>query len=84
MLVTQAPTGIIIAADRALPVGLLVNKLVTNALKYVCPSQVNGKVWVNLAETSQGELRLTVVDVMVWACRRIPIFRDLRIVSDCA
>jgi two-component sensor histidine kinase len=77
----QTPSGIMIAADRALPVGLLVNELVTHALKYAYPGQVDGEVWINLAETNQGGLRLTAVDVMMWACRTFPILRDLRIVS---
>jgi hypothetical protein len=42
-------------------VRLLVNKLVANTFKDAYPGQVNGEVWVNLAEMSQGVLRLTVV-----------------------
>ena len=40
--------------------GLIVNELVTNALKYAFPSDTNGTVMVTLKRP--GELRLTVAD----------------------
>jgi two-component sensor histidine kinase len=47
--------------DRAIPMGLIVNELVTNALKYAFPSEIKGTVVVSLKRVS-GELRLTVTD----------------------
>jgi chemotaxis protein methyltransferase CheR len=47
--------------DRAIPMGLIVNELVTNALKYAFPSETKGTVAVSLKRVS-GELRLTVAD----------------------
>ena len=41
--------------------GLIVNELVTNALKYAFPSETNGTVMVAL-KRAPGELRLTVAD----------------------
>src|ERR1700686_2024863 len=48
-------------ADRAIPLGLIVNELVTNAVKYAFPSETSGTVMVALKRVS-GELRLTVAD----------------------
>jgi PAS domain S-box-containing protein len=48
-------------ADHAIPLGLIVNELVTNAVKYAFPSKASGSVAVAL-KRSPGELRLTVAD----------------------
>lgn len=48
-------------ADRAIPLGLIVNELVTNAVKYAFPSEIKGAVTVTLKRIP-GELRLTVAD----------------------
>jgi PAS domain S-box-containing protein len=48
-------------ADRAIPLGLIVNELVTNAVKYAFPSETRGTVAVTLKRIP-GELRLTVAD----------------------
>jgi two-component sensor histidine kinase len=48
-------------ADRAIPLGLIVNELVTNAVKYAFPSKTRGRVAVTLKRIP-GELRLTVSD----------------------
>ena len=47
--------------DRAIPIGLIVNELVTNALKYAFPGEAKGTVMVTL-KRGPGELRLTVAD----------------------
>ena len=47
--------------DRAIPLGLIVNELVTNAVKYAFPSETKGTVVVTLKRIP-GELRLTVAD----------------------
>jgi len=47
--------------DRAIPLGLIVNELVTNAVKYAFPSETRGTVAVTLNRIP-GELRLTVSD----------------------
>ena len=47
--------------DRAIPLGLIVNELVTNAVKYAFPSETSGTVAVTLKRVP-GELRLIVAD----------------------
>jgi PAS domain S-box-containing protein len=51
----------LLPTDRAIPIGLIVNELVTNALKYAFPSETKGTVMVTLKRVP-GELRLTVAD----------------------
>jgi two-component sensor histidine kinase len=51
----------LLPTDQAIPMGLIVNELVTNALKYAFPNDTNGTVMVALKRAS-GELRLTVAD----------------------
>ena len=48
-------------ADRAVSLGLIVNELVTNAVKYAFPGEKTGTVWVKLKRV-QGQLHLTVSD----------------------
>src|ERR1700730_2415725 len=47
--------------DRAITIGLMVNELVTNAVKYAFPGNTTGTVLVTLKRVP-GELRLTVAD----------------------
>jgi PAS domain S-box-containing protein len=51
----------LLPADRAIPIGLIVNELVTNAVKYGFPGEAKGTVMVTLKRVP-GELRLTVAD----------------------
>jgi two-component sensor histidine kinase len=51
----------LLSADRAIPIGLIVNELVTNAVKYGFPGEAKGTVMVTLKRVP-GELRLTVAD----------------------
>ena len=51
----------LLPTDQAIPIGLIVNELVTNALKYAFPSETKGTVMVTLKRVP-GELRLTVAD----------------------
>ena len=51
----------LLPADRAIPLGLIVNELVTNAVKYAFPTETRGTVAVTLKRIP-GELRLTVSD----------------------
>ena len=51
----------LLPTDQAIPMGLIVNELVTNALKYAFPSETKGTVMVTLKRVP-GALRLTVAD----------------------
>jgi PAS domain S-box-containing protein len=51
----------LLPTDRAIPIGLIVNELVTNAVKYAFPGGAKGTVIVTL-KRGPGELRLTVAD----------------------
>jgi two-component sensor histidine kinase len=51
----------LLPTDRAVPIGLIVNELVTNAVKYAFPGETRGTVLVTLKRLP-GELRLTVAD----------------------
>jgi PAS domain S-box-containing protein len=51
----------LLPTDRAIPIGLIVNELVTNAVKYAFPGEAKGTVMVMLKRVP-GELRLTVAD----------------------
>jgi two-component sensor histidine kinase len=51
----------LLPTNRAIPLGLIVNELVTNAVKYGFPGEAKGTVVVTLKRVP-GELRLTVAD----------------------
>jgi two-component sensor histidine kinase len=53
--------SVVLPTDRAIPIGLIVNELVTNAIKYAFPGESSGTVTVALRRVP-GELRLTVAD----------------------
>jgi PAS domain S-box-containing protein len=55
----------LLPTDRAIPIGLIVNELVTNAVKYAFPGDTKGTVLVTL-KRAQGELHLTVADNGQW------------------
>jgi two-component sensor histidine kinase len=48
--------------DRAIPLGLIVNELVSNSLKHAFPNNLAGEIWVTLHGDSTGALTLTVGD----------------------
>src|SRR4030095_17048786 len=51
----------LLSTDRAIPIGLIVNELVANAVKYAFPYERKGTVMVTLKRAA-GELRLTGAD----------------------
>ena len=48
--------------DRAISIGLIVNELLTNALKYAFPDGQPGTISLSLAEPDPGLLELTIAD----------------------
>ena len=51
-----------IGLDRAIPLGLIINELVTNCLKYAFPAEREGKILVSYTSTATHEGRLSVRD----------------------
>lgn len=52
----------VLAIDRAIPCGLIVNELLTNAIKYGFPDEGEGEVRIVLHGSPEGMIRLTVSD----------------------
>jgi two-component sensor histidine kinase len=53
---------VVLPVEKAIPCGLILNELVTNALKHAFPQGRSGTVRVGLHSTSSGELALSVAD----------------------
>jgi PAS domain S-box-containing protein len=53
---------VLLNVDQAIPCGLILNELVTNALKYAYPDGKAGEVKVDLKETPSGLVTLSVSD----------------------
>ncbi len=62
LVVDTASSAIILTPERATVVGIIVNELVTNALKYAFPDDERGKIRVSVAETDDGRVRVRVED----------------------
>ena len=48
--------------DTAVPIGLILNELITNALKYAWPDGRPGRLQVSMAEERDGQLLVDVID----------------------
>ncbi|NCT16625.1 MAG: sensor histidine kinase, partial [Flavobacteriia bacterium] len=48
--------------DTAVPIGLIVNELLTNALKYAFPEDKNGAIQISLSQSTPETLTLKVAD----------------------
>lgn len=48
--------------DTAVPIGLIVNELLTNSLKYAFPADRKGKIELSLKEMDETQLQLVVAD----------------------
>jgi len=53
---------VVLGVDRAIPCGIIVNELVSNALKYAFPEKAGGRVDITLHTNGKGEVVLTVRD----------------------
>jgi two-component sensor histidine kinase len=51
-----------LAVDKAIPCGLILNELITNALKHGFPNERRGVVKVQFGAVGEGELQLMVTD----------------------
>ena len=54
--------GMLLPVDAAIPCGLVVNELITNALKHAFPEDQPGEIRIALAHVSNGEVVLSVSD----------------------
>jgi two-component sensor histidine kinase/FixJ family two-component response regulator len=54
--------GIFLNITCAIPCGLVINELVTNALKHAFPSQENGEITIVVGTTGKNEIELIVAD----------------------
>ena len=60
--VTYAIDPLIVDRDQATPLALLVNEVVTNALKYAFPDGRRGSIELSLERVSEDQVRLSIVD----------------------
>jgi two-component sensor histidine kinase len=58
----DAQYAIEIPTDRAIPLALIVNELITNAAKYAYERHPGGKIWVRIAQVDGDMLRVSVRD----------------------
>lgn len=58
----EAEPGMDIATDRAVPIALIANELITNAAKYAYGSDRRGTIWVRLAPGPGDRVELSVRD----------------------
>lgn len=61
-LVAEAADGILIDADTAFPLGIVLTELITNAIKYAYPPPRSGTIRVKSQRDSSGRVALTVQD----------------------
>jgi len=59
----EAPENIMIAADRAILIGLIINELVSNAGKYAYPNCSEGSIWVRVLAPDQADKNSIFVSV---------------------
>lgn len=53
---------VVVSADQAAPIGLLINELITNAYKYAYPQDENGTVHISGEHAGSARYRLVVAD----------------------
>lgn len=54
--------NILISVDIAIPLGLIINELFTNALKYAFPNKKTGEINISISTKDSGEVRLELFD----------------------
>jgi two-component sensor histidine kinase len=58
----DAAPAVLIHPDRAIPIALIVNELVTNSVKYAFSDHSKGHIWVRLSRPSENSILLSVRD----------------------
>ena len=54
--------NVVLGVDTAIPCGLIINELVSNALKYAFPNNQGGEICIDLRTTSDQKFTLVVKD----------------------
>lgn len=54
--------SIMLEVDTAIPLGLIINELVSNALKHAFPESGSGEVWIELSQEGERQFSLVVGD----------------------
>jgi two-component sensor histidine kinase len=62
---TDVQSGIEISTDRAISTALIVNELITNAVKYAYQGAAGGKIWVTIAAVGADSFSVSVRDAGV-------------------
>ncbi len=62
VLLNVNASRVLLAVDRAIPCGIIVNELVTNALKYAFPEGRGGRIDIDLHPVSDDRVQLAVRD----------------------
>jgi len=79
---------IVLGMDTAIPCGLIIIELLSNALKYAFPENRSGQIYIGFGRTDQGAFELTVRDDGVGLSIGVEIDRlkslGLRLVADLA
>ena len=57
-----AESGITVMTDRAIPIALMINELITNAAKYAYEDDQIGNIWVRVARGADDRVELSVRD----------------------
>ena len=52
----------VLPIEMALPMGLIVNELITNSYKYAFPGDRTGTLWVKLLQVEEGKHRISICD----------------------
>jgi two-component sensor histidine kinase len=60
--VTIGNPDLLIDIDQAVPVGLVINELVANAMEHAFPQGTRGKISISVQELDQGRIELVVQD----------------------
>jgi len=58
----EAPHAILVSADRAISLALVINELVTNAAKHAYPDEGGGPIWVRITEKEKHNIVVSIRD----------------------
>jgi PAS domain S-box-containing protein len=55
-------SSVYVLIDSAIPLGLVINELITNSFKYAFPGDRKGEIDINLFKSDQGEIKIDIND----------------------